>query len=308
MTDNDSTTRLFRDAEKAYWSSLGVSAEEHFVELKRLGITGRYLTVGEGPPVVLVHGGGGLGSGWAPLVPHLDGFRLYLLDRPGFGLTDFFDFKRGDFRDHAVSFMHDMYEAAGIEFASIIANSMGALWSLWFAQRQPERVCRLSLMGCPALILDSGAPAGMRLLGVPGLNRLMMRLEPPGPTQVRTLWSRLGHDPDSTCTPELIEMLVRLGQLPTYEAAWLGLLESVLPWSKVKPELQLSESELREIRHGVLYLWGRNDPFGSLDVAQRAQQATPNSEFHIVGTGHLPWIDDARTCATLTKKFFNLAL
>ncbi len=302
---NSPEVRAFRDAEEAYLRSYGLGAQELYVPLRRLGVQGRCLAIGDGPPLVFMHGGGGLGSGWAPLLPHLTGYRCLLLDRPGCGLSDFVDYKGADLRGHAVDFLADMFDALDVSEAPIVANSMGALWSMWFAIQHPGRVERLSSMGCPALILETSAPGGMRLLGVPGLNRLMMRLEPPSPKQVRTLWARMGHDPDVVITPEMVELMVRLGQLPTYEKAWLSLLENVLPFSRVNRTLSLGGSELGAIEQPVLYLWGREDPFGSLDVARRAQEGTPDSELHVVGTGHLPWLDDPETCGSLTGQFLR---
>ncbi|MFQ5538560.1 MAG: alpha/beta fold hydrolase [Gemmatimonadota bacterium] len=49
----------------------------------------RPFEAGEGPPVLMVHDGGNLASGWAPLVPHLSGFGLIIPDRPGCGLAGF---------------------------------------------------------------------------------------------------------------------------------------------------------------------------------------------------------------------------
>ncbi len=297
----------FRRAEETYLRSLGVEAREHVVELKGLGIQGRYLEVGQGPPVLMMHGGGGLGAGWAPLIPHLGGFRLIAPDRPGFGLTDYVDYRGVDLRSHAVRFISDILDGAQVETASIIANSMGALWSLWFTLQHPERVSRLSLMGTPALILGTSAPGGMRLLGIPGLNRLMMALEPPSPKQVQTLWQRMGHDP-AACTPEMIELIIRLEQLPNYKNAWLSLLQNVLPFSRVNQKVTLGESDLGRIGNEVLYVWGERDPFGSVRVAQRARAVTPNSRLEIVGVGHLPWTDEPIRCGSLTTQFFSSAL
>jgi pimeloyl-ACP methyl ester carboxylesterase len=43
--------------------------------------------VGQGPPVLLVHGGTADRSRWAPLLPHLSDFQLVLLDRRGRGAS-----------------------------------------------------------------------------------------------------------------------------------------------------------------------------------------------------------------------------
>ena len=94
---------------------------------------------------------------------------------------------------------------------------------------------RLALLGTPARILDTTAPFGMRLLGVPGLNRLMMALEPPSERSVRTLWTRMGHDPDRVCTPEFVELVIQALRLPHFQQGWRTLLENVFPFARINP-------------------------------------------------------------------------
>jgi hypothetical protein len=78
----------YRDAEATFWSSFGRRpSAEHHVRLPTTGTTVRVQEVGEGPPVLFLHGGPNTGSTWVPLVAHLDGLRCLLVDRPGTGLS-----------------------------------------------------------------------------------------------------------------------------------------------------------------------------------------------------------------------------
>jgi pimeloyl-ACP methyl ester carboxylesterase len=78
----------YRDAEAVFWSSFGCSpSAEHHARLPTTGTTVRVQEVGEGPPVLFLHGGPNAGSTWAPLVTHLVGLRCLLVDRPGTGLS-----------------------------------------------------------------------------------------------------------------------------------------------------------------------------------------------------------------------------
>ena len=53
------------------------------------------LEVGEGPPLLFVHGAGMTVAVWAPLLAHL----------PGCGLTAPFDYRGVDLREHARAFL-----------------------------------------------------------------------------------------------------------------------------------------------------------------------------------------------------------
>lgn len=297
--------RAFRVAERAYHASEGVNLAERFFDLPEMSISVRYFEVGEGPPVLVVHGGGGIASGWTPLVPHLPGFRLIIPDRPGCGLSGLVDYRDVVLRDHAVAFLNAVLDDAGVERCSVVANSMGGLWSLWLARARPDRVGRLALLGTPARLLETSAPAGMRLLGIPVLNRLMMALEPPSRKQVFALWRRMGHDPEVMCPEPLTELMIRAGQLPNFGPGWLSLIQNVLPFAQINREVGFGETDLAEMSQPVLYIWGRSDPFGSLEVARRARDLTPDSRLEVMGFGHLPWLDEPEACGRAISEFLG---
>jgi len=100
-------------------------------------------------------------------MPHLRGFRLYVPARSGCGLSDSWDHRRDDLREHGILFITSLMEALDLGQAPFIANSMGALWSLWFAVANPKRATRLALLGCPSLLEGTSAPVPMRLMSVP---------------------------------------------------------------------------------------------------------------------------------------------
>lgn len=59
----------------------GIAPSERQLHLARIGTTIRVQELGEGPPVVFVHGGSINGTCWAPLVALLDDFRCIVIDR-----------------------------------------------------------------------------------------------------------------------------------------------------------------------------------------------------------------------------------
>jgi len=109
-------------------------------------------------PLIFVHGGGCFAAIWAPLLVRLSRRPLFAVDRPGFGLTDPIDQRPGTLRRNAVAFLEGLLDALQIERGVLVANSMGSLWTFWLALDRPSRVERVVHIGCPAMLLDTGAP------------------------------------------------------------------------------------------------------------------------------------------------------
>ncbi len=293
------TTQGFESAERRLFKVYGLEAESRFLELRDPLMCARVLETGEGAPVVLVHGGGGVGATWAPLMARMSGVRLVVVDRSGFGLSDGFDHRGVDLRRHAVAFLESLLDALGIERAAFVGNSMGGLWSFWLALERPERVSALAQLGSTALLKGTMAPLPMRLLSVPGLNRLML---------AATFLARLGHDEaviDGRLPEEFFEMLAASQELPGYATAWSTLVERCLTLRGAVPDVRLGKEELRRVRQRTLFVWGEGDVFGGPEVGERAARLMPRAEIEVVAGGHLPWLDEPEVCAEAVSRLLR---
>jgi pimeloyl-ACP methyl ester carboxylesterase len=148
----------------------------------------------------------------------------------------------------------------------------------------------------------------MRLMSVPGLNRLLVKMMVPNSLEkARELPTFMGHPKEVGANwPEAMAgCSYQFPRLPTFETAWLSLMERVLDLRGAKPDVRLGEEALKRVQQPALFIWGSQDPFGSLEVAQRAQEAVPDATLHEVGVGHLPWWDDADKCAGLIRGFLS---
>jgi len=305
------TTSEFEAAERRLFEVYGLEVESRFLELRDPAIRARVMESGEGTPVVLVHGGGGVGATWAPLMARLSGVRLVVVDRPGFGLSGGFDYRGVDLRQHALAFLESVLDALGIERAAFVANSMGGLWSFWLALDRPERVTRLAQLGSPALMTDTSAPLAMRLLSVRGLNRLMLAMKKPSPEQARKFLARLGHDEaviDRELPEEFFEMVAAYQELPNYATAWLSLVERCLGLRGAVPDVYLDEEELRRVQQPSLFIWGDGDVFGGPKIGERAVKVMPNAQIEVVSGGHLPWLDEPAFCTEVVSELLRSAL
>ncbi len=63
--------------------------------------------------------------------------------------------------------MRGTLDALGLQRAVLVGNSMGGLFSIWFALEHPERVAGIVLPGTPAVTLETTAPKPMRMMSLP---------------------------------------------------------------------------------------------------------------------------------------------
>jgi pimeloyl-ACP methyl ester carboxylesterase len=111
-----------------------------------------YHEAGQGPALVMIHGGGPGAGGWSNYrrnVDHFAGhFRVILPDLPGFAKSDKPKIESGllGFMAKAI---HDLMDALDIPRANFIGNSLGGGTTLKFALDYPDRAQRLVLMGAP---------------------------------------------------------------------------------------------------------------------------------------------------------------
>lgn len=307
MAENNLTTAA-RNAESELWQRYGLTVVERLVDIEKPRLRVRMLECGDptGEPLIFVQGGLGEALGWAALMARLTEFRCITLDRPGGGLSDGVDFLQVDVRKLAVEVLQAILGAAGLRQAAFVANSMGGWWTFQLAMAAPERVSRMVMLGCPAVILNTSAPLSMRLMSLPVLGRALVKLmSPASPTKARDLPRVLGHPAEvgQRWSQVDAEAWYRFGNLPNVQRSWTTLLRRFLTLTGSSRETRITEDELRGVMQPTLYIWGKNDPFGSLDAGRTATDIMPSARFEVVGIGHLPWWDDAEKCARLVREF-----
>lgn len=260
------------------------------------------LVAGDGPPLVLVIGGTIPAAFWAPLMAHLPGRTLYAMDLPGFGLTEPVDYRPETYQRTATDFLAGVLDALRLERSQFVTNSMGTLWTRWLTRKQPTRIEAQVMIGCPALYLGTAAPLPMRLASVPGLGRLLLS-QRPSAKQVERVLAMVGETPHGL--DEVRDLLVACERLPAYVPSMLGMMRSVMSWSRVRPAVATGPEQLRTVRHPVQVIWGEDDTFGSPATGRKLAELIPGGTFETVPGGHAPWLHHAETIGALVREFLR---
>jgi 2-hydroxy-6-oxonona-2,4-dienedioate hydrolase len=296
----------YRDAEATFWSSFGCRpSAEHHVRLPTTGTTVRVQELGEGPPVLFLHGGPNTGSTWAPLVAHLDGLRCLLVDRPGTGLSAPYPITASNLPRIGASFVPDLLDGLGIGRAHVVASSFGGHLALRSATAHPDRFLRMVQMAAPALIPGDTIPPFMRLMARPSVRRVMNAL-PPNERAGRAILRQIGHGAS-----------LDAGRIPPAFFAWYVALQrhtdtmrndgemigSALPqWDAIR----LTDDVLASVPVPTLFWWGADDTFGGEAVARHLVEVMPDARLTMVPeAGHLPWLDDAAGAAAAAAAFLG---
>jgi 2-hydroxy-6-oxonona-2,4-dienedioate hydrolase len=299
----------YREAERRMWASVGVAPSERRSHLAGIGVDIRIQEMGEGPPVLFVHGASNSGTSWAGLVSRLEGFRCLLLDRPGCGLSQPLSSPFANVADlerFSDSLVVDVLDALDLEVADIVATSYGGYSALRAAAVHPERIRRVVIFGWPMGAANPALPWFMRLAGVPRLARFMVAM-PVNDRVVRSMFKRIGlRDAlaGGRVSDELINAYTSLLRDTDTMRNEIEIGRWNMTWKGLNEDLVLRDDVLSKIEAPVYLLWGENDPFGPPESARAFAQRIPTATLELMpGAGHAVWIDDPDHAAEVVTEF-----
>ena len=302
----------YRAAEEALWASVGVMPTETWVRL-RGGENVRVQIMGDGPPVLFLHGGSSSGANWAPLVARLSGWRCLVVDRPGCGLSDpvaggakLTD--RAQIEAFADGLVADLLDGLDVDRAHVVATSYGGYFAMRGAAASPDRVGRIVeiawMMGAPT----GEVPLSMRLAAIPGLGALVTRI-PPTRWAIRVILRQLGLGPaleSGKLSNEFLEWFFAvLRHTNSRVNEFRANPQVIRPIAGISAEMVLPPELLSRVAAPVKFIWGHDDPLGGQAVAEPLAQQFPNAELEMLpSAGHAPWIDEPDVCAMQIDAFF----
>lgn len=244
-----------------------------------------YQVHGQGPDLVLLHGGGPGATGASNYSKNIEALaqrhRVWVIDFPGWGqssknLQAFVGqgpFQRGG--DAVRRFM----DTVGLDKASLVGNSFGGSAALCLALAHPERVDRLVLMGP-----GGGVPANSQG-PTEGIKMLLSYYLGEGPTlaKLQAFLKYLVHDA-SLLTPEIVQARFEASRDPAICANPPLVAQ---PGVKPGPETFISlDPRLATLAHRTLFVWGLQDRVNVVEGLEPFR-VMPNADFVLLANcGH----------------------
>ena len=278
-------------------------ATSHLVRINESGLDLQvhYNDVGQGNRVVvMLHGSGPGATGWANFQRNIEplvakGFRVILLDCPGWGRSDGI-VNPGSRSDLNASALKGLLDVLQLDKVHIIGNSMGAHSAVAFALRYPDQVSKLVLMGG-----GTGGPSQFVPMPTEGIKLIGALYRNPTIDNLRKMMSVFVYDA-SSMTDELFQQ--RLDNM----LARREHLENFVRSSEANPR-QFPDygHRLHEINASTLVIWGRDDRFVPMDVGLRLIWGIRNAEFHVFNQcGHWAQWEHAERFNQLVGEFLSL--
>lgn len=290
----------YKETRDFLFQEAGIEPQSHMVQTDGPVNNVHYLELGSGKALIIIHGGGSHASEWIPILkPLSEHFHLYVIDRPGHGLTDPFNYRGIDYRECAIQFVRSFMDAVDLQQALFMGNSMGGYFCLSFAMAYPERVQKLVLIGAPAG-MNRWIPYMLRLLGTKGVNSLLIKtVAKPGVSNLKNFHKKLLVADVSRLSDTYIEHCYYNQLLPGSMTSFRTLLENVLTVEGWREDLYIGD-QLYTLDMPVRFIWGDNDAFEKPETGKQKAKTIKNYRFEVVANaGHCPWLDQPEKCASL---------
>lgn len=258
------------------------------------GFSTNYHDLGDGFPVVLLHGSGPGVTAWANwnkvFGPLSEKYRVIAPDMQGFGFTER---QPSDVysMNNWVRQTIDLFDALGIKKAHLVGNSFGGALALSMAIKYPERIEKLVLMGS----------MGVSFPITYGLDRVWGY--EPSPANMEELLELFTYD-HSFATPELIQTRYESSIQPGFHESFSSMFPA--PRQKGVEAMAGNAHYIRDIQNETLIIHGREDRVIPLENSLTLLRMIKNAQLHVFGKcGHWTQIEHSAEFAELVLSFFG---
>lgn len=276
---------------------LGIDWRQHLRQVDVPGATVNYVEMGEGEPILFVHGLAGCWRNWLENIPHFAGsHRAIALDLPGFG-----DSPMPSWEITMPAYgrlVHDFCEKLQIDrVAAIVGNSMGGFVATEATLDEPSRFERLALVSAAGISFAEAEGRRLEALlrtfeaTVPFLSGIRR----PWVTRPRgreLAFGRIFHYPNRV-RPELLAEQME----PGVQAPGFG--EAIRAIGGYDTRHRLVEIEIP-----TLVVWGLNDRIVPVEAAIGYHRLIEDSRLEIFErTGHVPQMERPARFNSLLAEF-----
>jgi pimeloyl-ACP methyl ester carboxylesterase len=278
------------------WLKIDWCKHLHRIELP--GAEVNYVEIGEGKPIIFVHGLGGCWRNWLENLPHFGRtHRAIALDLPGFGHSPMPSWEIG--MPAYGRLVHDFCEKLGLEHVeALVGNSMGGFVSTEAAIEDPSRFRRLVLVSAAGIGFAKAVGSLRARASLGAFERSMSFLARPHRvwfTRARgrqLAFGSLVHYPNRL-RPELLQELIE----PSLRApGFSGSIRAIGGYD--------TRHRLADIDVPTLVVWGLNDRIVRVEDAIGYHRLIPGSRLEIFErTGHLPQMERPARFNALLDEF-----
>ena len=259
--------------------------------------------MGEGPPILLIHGITSSSRTWKRVMPRLaENYTVIAPDLLGHGRSAK---PQGDYSLGAyASGIRDLLVALEVPRATVVGHSLGGGIALQFSYQFPERVGRL-------VLVDSGGIGPevnplLRAAALPGAEFVLPVMFSPtlhdGALRLRGLLAKIGLQPNA----DIEGVSEGFASLTEADArrAFLNTVRSVID---IKGQRVSAEDRLYLAGDiPSLIVWGEGDRIIPLEHAYRAKEMLPGSRLEVFSdAGHFPFNDHPDRFVDLMRNFIE---
>ncbi len=245
-------------------------------------------TAGEGPALVLIHQSSSSMEEYAALIPYLaDKYQLVLFDLPGHGLSSDPSSEPGveEFTDATLAVVDHL----NIDKCSVVGHHGGALITMNFAYRFPERTDKIILSGTSGLKSEEEKVVFSENLE----NKKKVELDKSGQSLLLAWQRYVAYMPNADTTdilrPFMNSVMTRMRPYDAHHA--------VLKWDR--------QVALENLNVPVLLLQGMKDEFVSHQ--EHLLDIIPNAKRQVIEDGGaFLFFDKAKECAAIIHKFLKI--
>lgn len=237
-------------------------------------------TGAENPPLVLIHGAGGMHLYWPPEIRRLRGYCVYAIDLPGHGKSDICDGQQTI--DDYARYLVQWFESLQLRRAVFVGHSMGSAISLTLAIHHPEYVLGLGLLG-----------AGARLR----VNSELLNNAADSTTFYKATTQLVACSFSSTTPPRLVELASKSME-KTRQSVLYGDLLACNQFDVM--------DRLGEIQQNTLVLCGADDQMTPVRYAQFLSSSMPNARLSVIpNAGHMVMLEQPGLVANNLLSFLE---